>query len=177
VVCILGLIYCPMVRMSFAQNRIFSSCQSILEIAPGYGRWTRFLVGLCDRLTLIDLAENCILHCRERFKNCHHIEYVVNDGKSLSMVPDRSVDLLFSFDSVVHADLTVIDSYIRELPRILTDDGVAFLHHSNAKEFKGHFHLFESLPRGQGFFHRLGVSDQRHLRNVSVSGDDLLHLC
>ena len=32
------------------------------------------------------------------------ISYFVNDGRSLAMVPERSVDFAFSFDSLVHVD-------------------------------------------------------------------------
>ncbi len=33
---------------------------TILEIAPGYGRWTQYLKDLCDQLVVVDLAERCI---------------------------------------------------------------------------------------------------------------------
>src|SRR4030088_2097980 len=63
---------------------------TILEIAPGYGRWTQYLKDLCDRLIVVDLAERCILHCRERFADSPNIDYHVNDGRSLEMLADRS---------------------------------------------------------------------------------------
>src|SRR5215472_11968560 len=53
---------------------------SVLEIAPGYGRWTQFLVDRCDHLTVVDLAPNCIEYCRKRFANRKNISYFVNDG-------------------------------------------------------------------------------------------------
>jgi len=151
--------------------------KSILEIAPGYGRWTKFLVGMAEKLTIVDLASNCIEHCKAKFSNFSHVDYFVNDGKSLSMVPDNSVDFVFSFDSLVHADLSVMESYIGELPRILTKNGVAFIHHSNAKIFASYYSTLESLPRGRGLLNRLKLSDERHLRNLSVSGDDVLDIC
>jgi hypothetical protein len=55
----------------------------------------------------------------------------VNDGSSLAMVENGSIDLVFSFDSLVHAELEVLGCYLRELARVLAADGVAFLHHSN----------------------------------------------
>jgi ubiquinone/menaquinone biosynthesis C-methylase UbiE len=108
---------------------------TILEIAPGYGRWTQYLKELCDQLVVVDLAERCIDHCRERFAGAGNIEYHVNDGRSLGMVADRSVDLAFSFDSLVHADQDVIDAYLAELARKLAPNGVGFIHHSNAGEY------------------------------------------
>src|SRR3954468_2896420 len=81
---------------------------TILEIAPGYGRWTQYLKNLCDELVIVDLTEGCIEHCRERFADADNIEYHVNDGRSLEMVEDGSVDFVFSFDSLVHAETDVL---------------------------------------------------------------------
>jgi len=102
-----------------------------LEIACGRGRWTQFLKDLCEELTVVDLSENCIEVCRKRFSKEQHISYFVNDGIKLDMVPDQSIDFVFSFDSLVHAEPSVIESYVTELARILTPNGVAFIHHSN----------------------------------------------
>ena len=77
----------------------FVPADTILEIAPGYGRWTAFLKDLCKRMIIVDLSEKCIDRCRQRFENLSHISYFVNDGKSLEMVVDGSVDFIFSFDS------------------------------------------------------------------------------
>src|SRR4051794_9713690 len=73
---------------------------TILEIAPGYGRWTHFLKDLCRELHVVDIAPRCIEACRERFAGCRHIRYHVNDGRSLAAIPDASIDFVFSFDSL-----------------------------------------------------------------------------
>ena len=90
---------------------------SILEIAPGYGRWTQFLKDLCEHLTIVDLTEGCIEHCRERFADATNIEYHVNDGRSLEMVEDGSIDFAFSFDSLVHVEEDVLGAYVDQLAR------------------------------------------------------------
>lgn len=104
---------------------------TVLEIAPGFGRWTHYLKDLAERLIIVDLAERCIDHCHARFATATNIDYHVNDGRSLGMVADTSVDFAFSFDSLVHADTDVMKAYARELARVLKPGGVAFLHHSN----------------------------------------------
>jgi SAM-dependent methyltransferase len=109
---------------------------TILEIAPGYGRWTQYLKDLCERLIVVDLAPQCIEHCRERFSAERHIDYHVNDGRSLDMVEDGTVDFVFSFDSLVHAEADVIDAYLGQLARKLTANGVGFIHHSNAGAYR-----------------------------------------
>jgi SAM-dependent methyltransferase len=124
----------------------FVPATTILEIGPGHGRWTHYLKDLCDELILVDLAEGCIEACRERFSSAQHIAYHVNDGKSLAMIPDRSVDFAFSFDSFVHAEADVLKAYALELGRTLKPNGVAFLHHSNMGAYRFQAALAEMVP-------------------------------
>jgi hypothetical protein len=120
---------------------------TIVEIAPGYGRWTQFLKDLCDHLTIVDLTEGCIEHCRERFADATNITYYVNDGRSLSMIEDRSVDFAFSFDSLVHAEPEVLRAYVEQLAVKLRPDGVGFVHHSNAGALRRVSGLSKRIPR------------------------------
>ena len=55
----------------------------------------------------------------------------MNDGHSLPMVGDTSIDFAFSFDSLVLVEADTLARYLSELARVLKPDGVAFLHHSN----------------------------------------------
>jgi methyltransferase family protein len=109
----------------------FLPARVILEIAPGMGRWTQFLIGHCDRLIGVDVADPCVEACQKRFAALDKASFHVNDGRSFPMVADRSVDLAFSFDSLVHVEADVLASYLGEIGRTLADEGVAFLHHSN----------------------------------------------
>jgi SAM-dependent methyltransferase len=119
---------------------------TILEIAPGYGRWTQYLKDLCERLVIVDLTPGCIEHCRERFADAGNIEYHVNDGRSLEMVPDESVDFVFSFDSLVHAESDVLGAYLDQLAHKLRPDGVGFIHHSNIGAYRGLTRLARRVP-------------------------------
>jgi SAM-dependent methyltransferase len=111
----------------------FLPAEHILEIAPGYGRWTQYLLRYCRHLSVVDLSDKCIEACRQRFKAETTISYYVNDGLSLAMIADGSCDLIFTFDSLVHAEMDVIGRYLPEMAQKLTPTGVVFLHHSNLK--------------------------------------------
>lgn len=108
---------------------------TILEIAPGFGRWTQFLKGHCQNLTVVDLTAACIEGCQKRFQAESHITYHVNDGKSLAMIPDGSIDFVFSFDSLVHVEADVIEAYVKQLGTKLSTNGTGFIHHSNLGSF------------------------------------------
>ncbi|MDJ1169515.1 class I SAM-dependent methyltransferase [Roseofilum sp. BLCC_M154] len=120
----------------YPRIQAFIPTGSILEIAPGYGRFTTYFKDYCQELTIVDLAEPCIEICQKRFANYSHIKYYVNDGKSLDMIPDQSIDFVFSFDSLVHAESDVIEAYLMQLGRKLKPNGAGFFHHSNIGHFK-----------------------------------------
>lgn len=155
----------------------FVPCEHVLEIAPGFGRWTAFLKDLCERLTVVDLSERCIKHCQERFASATNITYAVNDGKSLDAVADQSVDLAFSFDSLVHAEADVLEAYVGQLARKLKPNGVAFVHHSNARRYQRYFALTKRLPRGRQFLMRKGLLVNDNGRALSMSAADFEQFC
>src|SRR5437868_619124 len=57
----------------------FLPADHVLEIAPGFGRWTQYLKDHSRKLTLVDLSARCIAACRERFAADQHLNYHVND--------------------------------------------------------------------------------------------------
>src|SRR3954447_19835934 len=92
----------------------FLPATTVLEIAPGFGRWTQYLIPLSGRYLGVDLAEAAVQACRERFAGQPAAEFHVNDGRSLAVAADGSVDLAFSFDSLVHVEEDVIGGYLTE---------------------------------------------------------------
>ena len=107
----------------------------LLELAFGHGRVTERLLPQCRRYTGVDLAPSCVAHCRDRFAAVRHAAFHGNEGATLPMVADASVDLAFSWDSLVHAEAEAVLGYVAELGRVLRPGGSAFLHHSNLRAF------------------------------------------
>jgi len=107
----------------------------VLEIAPGYGRVTEFLLEHCTRYTGVELTPKCVEACEQRFAGRPETRFFLTDGRSLDVVPDASVDFAVSWDSLVHADPEVLSAYVHGLARKLVPGGSAFLHHSNLGAF------------------------------------------
>ena len=105
---------------------------AILEIGPGAGRWTEFLVELANRLFVVDVSERCIEVCRERFKLHSNVEYHVTDGADgwLNFIPSGSIDYVWSYDVFVHINPTDIEAYINDFQRVLRPGGHAVIHHA-----------------------------------------------
>lgn len=109
--------------------------ESVLELAPGFGRCTALLLPFCRRYRGVDLSERCVAQCRSRFADHPDAAFFTNDGLSLDAVAGEAFDLVFSFDSLVHADLPVFEAYIPQILALLKPGGFAFLHHSNLAAF------------------------------------------
>ena len=133
----------------FPRIRKFIPASTILEIAPGFGRWTQFLKGFCNQLIAVDVSPACIERCKERFRSEPQVRCFVNDGRSLPMVDDKSVDFAFSFDSLVHVEADVIAAYLQQLGKKLKPGGYAFLHHSNLESYRKSIWLPKAIGRPQ----------------------------
>ena len=101
----------------------------ILEIAPGYGRITEYLLIYSNNINVVELNENCLTKCKERFGNKIK-KYSINNGRDLKDFNNNSFDLVFSWDSFVHMDKYVIEDYLYEIYRVLKPDGIGYIHHS-----------------------------------------------
>ena len=143
----------------------------IVEIACGHGRWTQFLAGVCDSLIAVDLVDKCVNACKKRFADNPNISCHKTDGKSLPMVEDRAADFIFSFDSLVHVNNEVMFGYIDEFSRVLSENGVAFIHHSNLGSILGKQSPMERKIRNK--LHNMGVwrKEQAFFRDEGVGAE------
>jgi SAM-dependent methyltransferase len=150
--------------------------ETILEIGPGFGRWTYYLKYYCQELWIVDRATDCIDACRRRFAANSHVKCYFNDGLSLSMIPKDSVDFVFSFDSFVHTNRQVVEAYLGELGTKLKIGGKGFIHHSNFGQYANSAR--ERLPRALTKpLIKAKILDWEHHRNPSMSADLFRALC
>jgi SAM-dependent methyltransferase len=121
--------------------------RTVVELACGRGRHTAHILGtpeLCDRLKdiyLMDVNEENITSCVERFCDVPFVHPMVNTGYDFQPLKDRSVTAIFCYDAMVHFECDAVMSYLEDAYRILVPGGRALFHHSNydqapgAKEF------------------------------------------
>jgi len=105
-----------------------------LDLACGHGRNTEYLRRYATSVDLVDINQSCINACRRRFgshRDGCDFRYHLTEGTNLTSIPDASISFVYSWDSMVHFDKLVMKDYVREISRVLTRGGTAFLHHSN----------------------------------------------
>lgn len=108
-----------------------------LEIGPGAGRWTDVLATRASRLLLVDVSEQPLELCRQRFGDDNRITYILTPTSSLPGVADASIDAVWSFDVFVHLAPRDQVSYLKEIARVLAPGAVAVLHHADGRN-RGH---------------------------------------
>jgi len=121
---------------SVAENFIYNNINknsTVLEIAPGHGRWTEYISERAKHVIVVDLNPKCIDFCKKKFSSCNNISYYANDGKSLHFIKDNTIDFFWSFDSFVHMEKDAIEPYFKELWRVLKTDGKAIIHHAGRR--------------------------------------------
>lgn len=105
-----------------------------LDLAAGHGRNTRKLLEEpgCNRVYVVDINEENISFCANRFGSEGRVSLMKNDGFSIPELSDGSLTLFYCFDAMVHFDSDIVRSYLAEAKRLIKpENGAAFLHHSN----------------------------------------------
>jgi SAM-dependent methyltransferase len=133
---------------------------TILEIAPGFGRWVPFLLAYSRSYIGIDISPRCISYCQDVYGRLRQRpRFSVGDGTSFPGVENSNVSFIFSFDSLVHVELDCLSAYMKEINRVLRPGGYAFLHHSNLGAYE------------------VGSVDNQGWRGVTVSAERFAHEC
>jgi cyclopropane fatty-acyl-phospholipid synthase-like methyltransferase len=77
------------------------------------------------------------------------ISYIVNKGADFDGIADGSQTAVFSYDAMVHFELSDVAKYLVETFRILRRGGMALYHHSNAAFNPGA--TWSDKPGGRNF--------------------------
>jgi len=112
-------------------DKNFANRSAILEIGPGAGRWTEYLLKRCDHLIGIDISEASVHECERRFHKYHNARFEVGNGDNLSSIASSSVDAVWSFDVFVHINKQQFKSYLIELARVLKPGAIGLIQHGS----------------------------------------------
>lgn len=103
---------------------------TVLEIGVGGGKTAALLLKHADRVVCADISAEMLAATRLRIGE-QRARFVKLDGRSLKPLADRSADVLFCFDTMVHLEPRDIFNYLTQAPRVLRSKRRCVLHHSN----------------------------------------------
>lgn len=104
---------------------------NVIELACGHGRHVPHYIDKAVQITLVDILEENMEICRQRFSDSNNIKYYKNNGFNMEELQSDSYTALFSYDSMVHFEMMDIYQYLHDIYRVLQTGGKALLHHSN----------------------------------------------
>jgi ubiquinone/menaquinone biosynthesis C-methylase UbiE len=148
------------IYLNFIHRNLGGENRVALEIAPDHGRWTKYLIGKTQKLILVDMNPACIDFCKRKFKEYKNIHYHVNDGRNIPFVDENSVDFIWSYDSFVHMENDVIESYFNEFSRIMKSGGCAVIHHAGRRNFAIKFRFMKKIgSRGKALYNLISIGN------------------
>jgi SAM-dependent methyltransferase len=129
-----------------------------LEIGPGGGRWTRYLLRARE-VIVVELNSEFFPYLEERFpESKEKLRFYQTSGYELDGIESRSVDFVFSFGTFVHIDPDGIDAYLGEIRRVLRPGGTATIHYGDrTKKF------FAGRPPGYAGFSDMNAAKMEEL--------------
>jgi len=117
-----------------------------LEIGPGGGRWTRYLLGF-RKLYVVDYHAELLKELR---KGCNkpNMQFVVNNGTDFPGIAESSLDYVISIACFVHLEPHLIRSYLKNIYPVLKPGGNVVLTYSDKTKIGGRLnHTFtENTP-------------------------------
>ncbi len=102
---------------------------TLVEIGPGGGRWTRYMLS-AKQIYALDYHQELLDELKKNF-NDRHITFIKNNGDDFPNIPDKSIDFMFSFGTFVHLDVEIIERYLRNMKPLLRPTANVVIHYSD----------------------------------------------
>lgn len=109
---------------------------TVVELGVGGGKTAVMLRAHAGNLICADIAREMLTATRERLGE-DGVSYVKLDGVSLDGIAKGSVDVFFSFDTMVHIEPRDIFNYLTRIPPLMRGKRLCILHHTNVLSERG----------------------------------------
>lgn len=125
----------------------FVKNKKVLDAACGEGYGTNLISQHASHVTGIDISEDSIRWASETYQ-ADNTEFIVSDIQTLPL-PDHSVDVVVSFETIEHVDASAQERFLHEIKRVLTPGGMLIMStpdkrlYSDIVGFTNHFHIRE----------------------------------
>ena len=120
-----------------------NKCRSLLELGAGTGQDSLFFMENGLSVTAVDLSEKHVERCKQK-----GIEAYVMDFSKMSF-NDSTYDCVYAMNCLLHVPNEYIVTVLKEIKRVLKDEGIAFLCQYGGKCEEG---VMDKYGMGDRFF-------------------------
>jgi len=117
---------------------------SVLDFGCGVGRVSRALAARFRQVIAIDVSSSMLDEAQKANQHIGNIDFIHNIAEDLSIIPEDSIDCLYTTLVLQHMPKQRQVMYIREFCRVLRPKGILVMHtgtKSNLKSWKGWVYL------------------------------------
>lgn len=126
------IVYEHVHRYAFALRH--AAGRRVLDVACGEGYGSAILAGAARDVVGVDVDGPTVAHARERYAAHRNLSFVEGSAAALPL-PDASVDLVVSFETIEHLDAADQPLMLAEIARVLVPDGLLVLSAPNRPEY------------------------------------------
>ncbi|MDR1530228.1 MAG: class I SAM-dependent methyltransferase [Burkholderiales bacterium] len=119
-------------RYVFASR--FVTDKRTLDVACGEGYGSALLANTAARVTGIDISAEAIAHAKATYQTRDNLNFVQGSAVKLPL-PDGSMDIIVSFETIEHLPQEAQQSMIAEFARVLTPQGLLIISSPNRPEY------------------------------------------
>tara|TARA_B100000902_G_C27292757_1_gene908143 strand:+ start:264 stop:947 length:684 start_codon:yes stop_codon:yes gene_type:complete len=119
-----------------------NSDSTIIEIGPGGGRWTRYMLH-AKQIFAIDFYQPVLDELAKNY-NLPNINIIKNNGMDFPNIDNESIDLIFSFGTFVHLDTEIINEYLKNIKPLLKQNSNVIIQYSDKTKPIGYDRIVNS---------------------------------
>jgi ubiquinone/menaquinone biosynthesis C-methylase UbiE len=108
-------------------GRFIEPTDTVLDLGCGIGRVTRYVAPLCREIWAVDVSETMLRFARERLAGLPNVRFLLGRGTALPEIDTASVDFAYSLLTLQHVEREHAFRLMRELRRVLSDDGRVYM--------------------------------------------------
>ncbi len=126
------IVYEHVHRYAFARR--YAAGRRVLDAACGEGYGSAILAGAAREVVGVDIDPATVAHARASYASVRNLSFVEGSAAKLPL-PDASVDLVVSFETIEHLEAGDQPRMLAEFARVLADDGALVLSAPNRPEY------------------------------------------
>lgn len=143
---------------------------TILDLASGIGRFTRFFSNRCQRVLSVDFTPAFVDKNRQDHADCQNVEFVCSNALDLD-IPKRTIDFVFCNWLCMYLTDREVSHILEKIHAWLKPRGELFCRESCnlvrvESEKKGYFAIYRTLGEYDAFFKKqFTIIHDNHLKS------------
>ena len=122
--------------------------KKVLDAACGAGYGSALMSAVAAEVTGIDISAEAVAYAKKHYAAAENLDCIEASVAELPF-PDKSFDVIVSFETIEHVDEEIQNRFIKEIKRCLKEDGVLVMSspdkrtYSDIPHFNNEFHVKE----------------------------------